>query len=73
MAGFDDLGVFFNENLLNGDIDGNNANGVPTGAINTAAIKRRFKEFLRQYNSSDSTFQYKYRQQIRDRYNLDQF
>ncbi|CAG2101584.1 unnamed protein product [Medioppia subpectinata] len=71
MAGFDDLGVFFNDNLFNNE--GDNADGQPltAGAVNTAATKRRFKEFLRQYNSGD--FQYKYRNQIKDRYNLDQF
>ena len=66
MAGFDDLGVFFNENLLSQEESNLNSSGV-----NTNVIKRRFKEFLRQYNSGD--FQYKYRNQLKDRYNLDQF
>ncbi|XP_054154018.1 DNA replication licensing factor mcm5-A-like [Oppia nitens] len=81
MAGFDDLGVFFNENLFDnnntgGDgtdaANGGGAGGGPViGGINSAAIKKRFKEFLRQYHTTD--FEYKYRQQIRDRYNLDQY
>ena len=65
MAGFDDLGVFFNENLIQSQESGD----APT--INANAAKRRFKEFLRQYHSGD--FQYKYRNQLKDRYNLEQF
>jgi DNA replication licensing factor MCM5 len=65
MAGFDDLGVFFSENLLTEEESNITSN------VNTNAIRRRFKEFLRQYHCGD--FQYKYRNQLKDHYILQQY
>lgn len=66
MAGFDDLGVFFSENLLTEE-----ESNISSSNANSNAIKRRFKEFLRQYHCGD--FQYKYRNQLKDHYNLEQY
>lgn len=66
MAGFDDLGVYFSDNIITED--DNVANGV---SINSTSIIRRFKEFLRQFHSGD--FQYKYRNQIKEHYNIEQY
>lgn len=53
MAGFDDLGVFFSDNLGGGGED------VERSIGSLQAVKRRFKEFLRQFH--EGNFQYKYR------------
>lgn len=66
MAGFDDLGVFFSNNILNEDNENDQQ-----GNLNLIQSKKRFKDFLRQFY--EENFQYKYRQQIKDHYNLGQY
>lgn len=51
MAGFDDLGVYFSDNL--------DAGGESDSRINNQGIVRRCKDFLRSFH--DGNFQYKYR------------
>lgn len=62
MSGFDDLGVFFSDNLASDPNErGNSFQGV----------KKRFKEFLKQFHEGD--FQYKYREQLKSHYSLGQY
>lgn len=67
MAGFDDLGVFFSDNLLT---DEEAPSGSQTG-LNVNVVKKRFKEFLGDYHDGD--FEYKYRNQVKDHYNVGQY
>lgn len=52
MSGFDDLGVFYSDNF------GSEAQSSD-GQIQLQAVKRRFKEFFRQFH--EGNFEYKYR------------
>lgn len=51
MEGFDDAGLFFSDNF--GD------DQQSAGQVNLQAVKRKFKEFLRQFH--EGNFNYKYR------------
>lgn len=51
MEGFDDPGVFFSDNF--GDEPTNE------GQINLQAVKKKFKDFIRQFHTDN--FNYKYR------------
>ncbi|KAH7645851.1 DNA replication licensing factor mcm5-A [Dermatophagoides farinae] len=66
MSGFDDLGVYFSGNIVT-DEDGDNT----LAQSNVNVIRRRFKDFLRQFHSGD--FQYKYRNQLKEHYNIEQY
>lgn len=58
MSGFDDPGVYYSESFGGGDAPGQNE-----GGLNRIHIKRRFREFIRQFRvGTDRTgFTYKYR------------
>jgi len=54
MAGFDDLGVYYSDNLSN------LTENQPTNSdINLSKVKRDFRDFLKQYHEGD--FVHKYR------------
>lgn len=63
MSGFDDLGVFFSDNLA--------ADSQHERTTSFQGFKKRFKEFLKQFHEGD--FQYKYREQLKNHYNLGQY
>uniref|UniRef100_A0A1B6D033 DNA replication licensing factor MCM5 n=2 Tax=Clastoptera arizonana TaxID=38151 RepID=A0A1B6D033_9HEMI len=63
MEGFDDQGVFFSDNFAD-----DNHSAIQ---VNLQAIKRRFKEFLRQFH--EGNFNYKYRDALKRQYNLGQY
>ena len=52
MEGFDDPGIFFSDNFSTEDRTDQNQ-------INLQAIKKKFKEFLREFH--EGNFNYKYR------------
>jgi DNA replication licensing factor MCM5 len=64
MEGFDDPGVFFSDNFTGED----NQND---SQINLQGVKKKFKEFIRQYHTEN--FNYKYRDTLKRNYNLRQF
>lgn len=66
MAGYDDLGIYFSDNIINED--GNNANG---STFNFNSVKKHFKVFLRNFHTGD--FNYKYRDQIKEHFGINQF
>lgn len=53
MEGFDDPGIFFSDNFSSEDQQDQNQ-------INLQAVKKKFKEFLREFH--EGNFHYKYRQ-----------
>ncbi|XP_046658184.1 DNA replication licensing factor Mcm5 [Homalodisca vitripennis] len=63
MEGFDDAGLFFSDNF--GDEQ------QSAGQVNLKAVKRKFKEFLRQFH--EGNFNYKYRDALKRQYNLGQY
>ncbi|KAK9883161.1 hypothetical protein WA026_001361 [Henosepilachna vigintioctopunctata] len=65
MADFDDQGLFFSDNF---SIDDNQSNA---GAPNLHSIKKKFKEFLRQFHTEN--FNYKYRDTLKRNYNLGRY
>ncbi|KAJ8923984.1 hypothetical protein NQ315_006760 [Exocentrus adspersus] len=64
MEGFDDPGVFFSDNF---SIDDNQTDLQ----VNLQAVKKKFKEFIRQYHTDN--FNYKYRDTLKRNYNLKQY
>ncbi|XP_023022934.1 minichromosome maintenance 5 [Leptinotarsa decemlineata] len=64
MEGFDDPGIFFSDNF---SVDENQSDVQ----VNLIAVKKKFKEFLRQYHTDN--FNYKYRDTLRRNYNLGQY
>lgn len=52
MEGFDDPGIFFSDNFSSEDQQ-------DQSQINLQAVKKKFKEFLRQFH--EGNFNYKYR------------
>jgi len=66
-AGFDAPQVYYSDNF--GDT-GDSVNAA--NATNNLAIKKRFKEFLRQF-SGGGNFSYKYRDALKRNYTLRQF
>ena len=66
MAGFDDLGVYFSDNIIPNEE--NPGDGL---SLNANSVRRRFKDFLRQFHTGD--FQYKYREQIKEHYGIEQY
>ncbi|RWS31678.1 DNA replication licensing factor mcm5-A-like protein [Leptotrombidium deliense] len=63
MAGFDDLGTFHSDDVRGTDFD--------DSAASNLNIKRKLKEFLREYH--DGNFSYKYREQLKNHYNINQY
>ncbi|XP_044727664.1 DNA replication licensing factor Mcm5 [Chrysoperla carnea] len=64
MEGFDQGGVFFSDNL--GEF-----NTGTEGQVNLQEVKRKFKDFIRQFN--EDNFNYKYRDALKRNYNLRQY
>lgn len=56
MEGYDNPGVFFSDNF---SVDENADDPIGENSINLLAVKKKFKEFIRQYNIDN--FNYKYR------------
>lgn len=53
MDGFDDPGVFFSDNFAPVDNQSENL-------INLQAVKKKFKEFIRQFHSENFNYKYRY-------------
>ncbi|XP_003964375.1 DNA replication licensing factor MCM5 [Takifugu rubripes] len=70
MSGFDDPGIYYSENFGGGE-----GTGVDEGGLKRIHIKRRFREFLRQFRiGTDRTgFTYKYRDELKRHYTLGEF
>uniref|UniRef100_L7M9Q6 DNA replication licensing factor MCM5 n=1 Tax=Rhipicephalus pulchellus TaxID=72859 RepID=L7M9Q6_RHIPC len=64
MAGFDDGGVFFSDNF-------SSENTQDDSQVNLQAVKRRFRDFLRQFH--EGNFNYRYRDQLKQHYNMGQY
>lgn len=64
MEGFDDPGIFFSDNFSSEDQHNENY-------VNLQAVKKKFKEFLRQFH--EGNFNYKYRDALKRQYNLRQY
>ncbi|XP_068244226.1 DNA replication licensing factor Mcm5 [Palaemon carinicauda] len=64
MEGFDDPGIFFSDNFSQEDQQDQNQ-------INLQAVKKKFREFLRQFH--EGNFNYKYRDSLKQQYNLRQY
>ncbi|XP_076060472.1 minichromosome maintenance 5 [Oratosquilla oratoria] len=64
MEGFDDPGIFFSDNFSSEDQH-------DQSQINLQAVKKKFKEFLRQFH--EGNFNYKYRDALKRQYNLGQY
>ncbi|GLV39625.1 Minichromosome maintenance 5 [Carabus blaptoides fortunei] len=63
MEGFDNPGVFFSDNF--------SGNDDQQSQVNFQGIKKKFKEFIRQFHTDN--FNYKYRDTLKRNYNLGQF
>ncbi|XP_015836849.2 DNA replication licensing factor Mcm5 [Tribolium castaneum] len=64
MEGFDDPGVFYSDNFT---VEDNQSDPQ----INLQGVKKKFKEFIRQYHTDN--FSYKYRDTLKRNYNLRQY
>ncbi|KAM3962521.1 minichromosome maintenance 5 [Aphomia sociella] len=64
MEGFDDPGVFFSDNF---GVEENESQNQ----INLQAVKKKFKEFIRQFHTGN--FNFKYRDALKRNYNLNQY
>ncbi|KAK3092794.1 hypothetical protein FSP39_007290 [Pinctada imbricata] len=64
MAGFDEAGVFYSDNFGSED-------QTDDGQINRQQVKKRFKDFIRQFH--EGNFSYRYRDQLKRNYNLGQY
>ncbi|CAK1583486.1 unnamed protein product [Parnassius mnemosyne] len=64
MEGFDDPGVFFSDNF---GVEENESQDQ----INLQAVKKKFKEFIRQFHTGN--FNFKYRDALKRNYNLNQY
>lgn len=65
MAGFDDLGIYFADNL------GTNETNDEFNAENVHGVKRKFKEFLKEFH--EGNYIYKYRDELKNHVNIGQF
>lgn len=65
MSGFDDLGVYFSGQIATDEGESS------LGQNNSNVIRNRFKEFLRNFHLGD--FQYKYRNQLKEHYSIEQY
>uniref|UniRef100_A0A8C2ZZA1 DNA replication licensing factor MCM5 n=1 Tax=Cyclopterus lumpus TaxID=8103 RepID=A0A8C2ZZA1_CYCLU len=70
MSGFDDPGVYYSDNFGGGD-----GHGGDEGGLKKTQIKKRFREFLRQFRvGTDRTgFTYKYRDELKRHYTLGEY
>ncbi|XP_023287365.1 DNA replication licensing factor MCM5 [Seriola lalandi dorsalis] len=70
MSGFDDPGVYYSDSFGGGD-----GPGVDEGGQKRIHIKKRFREFLRQFRvGTDRTgFTYKYRDELKRHYTLGEY
>ncbi|KAK5914570.1 hypothetical protein CgunFtcFv8_009002 [Champsocephalus gunnari] len=70
MSGFDDPGVYYSDNFGGGD-----GHGSEEGGQKKTQLKKRFREFLRQFRvGTDRTgFTYKYRDELKRHYTLGEF
>lgn len=64
MEGFDDPGIYYSDNFGSEE----QANDTQ---INNQAIKKKFKDFIRQFH--EGNFNYKYRDALKQQYNLNQY
>ncbi|CAG9565244.1 unnamed protein product [Danaus chrysippus] len=64
MEGFDDPGVFFSDNF---GVEENESQDQ----VNLQAVKKKFKEFIRQFHTGN--FNFKYRDALKRNYNLRQY
>ncbi len=62
--------MFFSDNF-GSESNASQASGATGGQINNLAVKKRFKEFLREFH--ESNFNYKYRDTLKRNYNLGQY
>lgn len=53
MEGFDDPGIFFSDNF---SVDENQSDLQ----VNLQAVKKKFKEFIRQYHTENFNYKYRY-------------
>ncbi|XP_044159657.1 DNA replication licensing factor MCM5 [Bufo gargarizans] len=69
MSGFDDPGIFYSDSF------GGEQQAGEEGQVKRSQLKKRFKEFLRQYRyGTDRTgFTYKYRDELKRHYNLGEY
>jgi len=65
MAGFDDMGIYFADNL------GTNEANEEFNSENIHGVKRKFKEFLKEFH--EGNFVYKYRDELKNHYNIGQY
>uniref|UniRef100_A0AAQ4NT42 DNA replication licensing factor MCM5 n=1 Tax=Gasterosteus aculeatus aculeatus TaxID=481459 RepID=A0AAQ4NT42_GASAC len=70
MSGFDDPGVYYSDSFGGGD-----GHGGDEGGLKKIQIKKRFREFLRQFRvGTDRTgFTYKYRDELKRHYTLGEY
>uniref|UniRef100_H3CL83 DNA replication licensing factor MCM5 n=1 Tax=Tetraodon nigroviridis TaxID=99883 RepID=H3CL83_TETNG len=70
MSGFDDPGVYYSESFGGGE-----AAGQDEGGLKRIHIKKRFREFIRQFRvGTDRTgFTYKYRDELKRHYTMGEF
>uniref|UniRef100_A0A7N6ADV4 DNA replication licensing factor MCM5 n=1 Tax=Anabas testudineus TaxID=64144 RepID=A0A7N6ADV4_ANATE len=70
MSGFDDPGVYYSDSFGGGD-----GPGVDEGGQKRSQLKKRFREFLRQFRvGTDRTgFTYKYRDELKRHYTLGEY
>uniref|UniRef100_A0A667XD49 DNA replication licensing factor MCM5 n=1 Tax=Myripristis murdjan TaxID=586833 RepID=A0A667XD49_9TELE len=70
MSGFDDPGVYYSDSLGGGE-----GHGLDDGAQKRTQIKKRFREFLRQFRvGTDRTgFTFKYRDELKRHYTLGEY
>lgn len=54
MEGFDEPQIFFSDNW------GGDENQVDSGTINLQAVKKKFKEFIRQFHTENFNYKYRY-------------
>jgi hypothetical protein len=67
-SGFDAPQVYYSDNFG----DTGDAQGSANAAANNLAVKKRFKEFLRQFSGAGN-FSYKYRDALKRNYTLRQY
>uniref|UniRef100_A0A8P4GBS5 DNA replication licensing factor MCM5 n=1 Tax=Dicentrarchus labrax TaxID=13489 RepID=A0A8P4GBS5_DICLA len=70
MSGFDDPGVYYSDSFGGGE-----GPGVDEGGLKRVQIKKRFREFLRQFRvGTDRTgFTYKYRDELKRHYTMGEY
>lgn len=54
MEGYDDPGMYYSSNFAEDDTP------ADTDQINLQAVKKKFKEFIRQYHTDNFNYKYRY-------------